>query len=160
MNKTIKVVILCMCISLFACSTGDKNNEPCCKPIETQSAGSITLTTDESSKNGPLNDWVEFPIKVRHDLAGNSNLNVTVSHSSGGKWKFTMCYSTQCFIGDSSHPIKKTINLLPDTDAELDIRILTPEAAGSDTSSTIDVVVESETAPRAIGSLSLTAKIQ
>jgi hypothetical protein len=163
MNRNAGKLIIIVCLFfLLGCSAGTTSDEPCCVSDESASpTGSIYLSANEYSKSAAQGELVIYPMTVKHDIQGNSTVEVIVSPSSGNKWKFSLCYNkTQCFISEGSESIQKSINLLPDTTMELEIQIFIPEKATTGDSSTVEINIISSKMPKLKSTSNFTATVR
>jgi len=125
-----------------------------------ETGGSIYINASIYNKNVSQGEMVEFFSTVKHDVQDNFTIVVRAIPESGNKWKFALCYETECFISNGDKVIEKRIDLSPNSSMEFDVKIFAPEQVSVGDSSTIKFEVQSTTSPQAVNSVSFTATVK
>ncbi len=120
--------------------------------VSKKTIGSVYLSANSYNKNASEGEIVEFPIAIRHDIRGNSAVNIIVTPRYDTGWKFSLSYGTDYFESDGHKPIKNRIDLLLNTSMEVRLKVFIPKHVGETNLSTHEVQIESTTLPKVVNS--------
>jgi hypothetical protein len=143
------IVIVNLAELLCGCSSQETSNGM-------NSSGYISINVSTYSKDISQGEIADYPLIVENNIINNSAITVRASPASGDKWKFALCYGSECFMSDGFQIIEKNINLSPNSSLDFEIKVFAPDQIKSGDGSTIRFEVVSSSLPKATYSVRFT----